>query len=98
MPMVMVELPVPPGFTPSADDFVALVKPGGKAAKYQMGPRSVLLYLTGLDKGEALTATYHLRATMPVKAASAGARAYEYYDPDIKGSSAETRFTVKARD
>ena len=71
-PMVMVELPVPPGFAPSADDFAALVKPGGKVAKYQVGPRSVLLYLTGLGKDEALTAAYRLKATMPVKAAAAG--------------------------
>ncbi len=97
-PMVMVELPIPPGFAPSADDFAALVKPGGKVAKYQVGPRSVLLYLTGLGKGETLTATYHLRATTPVKAAAAGARAYEYYDPDVRGSSAGTRFMVTARE
>jgi hypothetical protein len=35
---------------------------------------------------------------MPVKAAAAGARAYEYYDPDKQGSSPGTRFTVTARD
>src|SRR5205085_1134898 len=85
-PMVMVELPVPPGFVPSADDFVALVKPGGKVAKYQVRPGGVLLYLTGLDAGESLNVKYHLRATMPVKAAAAGAHAYEYYDPDKQGS------------
>ena len=97
-PMVMVELPVPPGFVPSADDFAALVKPGGKVAKYQMQPRSVLLYLTGLDKDEKLTVTYHLRATMPVNAAAAGPRVYEYYDPDKQGSRPGTRFTVEGRD
>ena len=54
--------------------------------------------LTGLDAGESLTVPYHLRATMPVKAATAGARAYEYYDPDKQGSSAGMRLTVNARD
>ena len=93
-PMVMVELPVPPGFTPSADEFTALV--GRRAAKVQVQPRTVLLYLNGLEAGRPLTVTYHLRATMPVKAAAPGARAYEYYDPDKQGSSAGTRFTVTA--
>jgi alpha-2-macroglobulin-like protein len=97
-PMVMVELPVPAGFVPSVDDFAALVKPGGKTAKYQIGPRSVLLYLTGLEAKESLTVKYHLRATMPVKAAVVGARVYEYYDPDKQGSSLRTRFTVAPRD
>ncbi|HVS36632.1 MAG TPA: hypothetical protein VMS17_13810, partial [Gemmataceae bacterium] len=96
-PMVMVELPIPPGFVPSADEFTALVKPGGGAAKVQMQPRSVLVYLTGLDRGERWTVRYHLRATMPVQAAAGGARAYEYYDPDKQGSSAGTRFTVTAQ-
>ena len=96
-PMMMVELPIPPGFAPSADDFAALVGPGKKVAKFQIQPRKVLLYLTGLDAGESLKAAYHLRATMPAKVAAAGARAYEYYDPDKQGSSAGTRLTVNAR-
>ena len=62
-PMVMVELPVPAGFTASAGDFAALAGPGKKIAKVQTRPGQVLLYLTGLDAGESLKATYHLRAT-----------------------------------
>jgi uncharacterized protein YfaS (alpha-2-macroglobulin family) len=96
-PMVMVELPIPPGFVPSTDDFAALIKPGGKVAKYQIQPRSVLLYLTALDKDEKLTATYHLTAKTPATAQAAGPRVYEYYDPDVQGSGPGTRFTVKAR-
>ena len=94
--MVMLELPIPPGFTLPPEDAAAFV--GGKTVKCQVQPRSVLLYLTGLAPNEKLTVQYHLRATMPVKAAAPGARVYEYYDPDKQGSSAGTRFTVTARD
>ena len=97
-PMVMVELPVPAGFAASADDFAGLVGPGKRIAKVQMRAGGVLLYLTGLDAGQPLTVTYRLRATMPADVAAAGARAYEYYDPDKRGSSPTTRLTVKARD
>ena len=97
-PMVMVELPVPAGFAASADDFAGLVGPGKRIAKVQIRAGSVLLYLTGLDAGQPLTVAYRLRATMPANVAAAGARAYEYYDPDKRGSSPATRLTVKARD
>jgi uncharacterized protein YfaS (alpha-2-macroglobulin family) len=93
-PMVMLDVPVPPGFTASIDTFEALVK-AGKIARYQARPRNVLVYLRGLEPGKPLELSYTLRATMPVKAASAGGRVYEYYDPQKEGRSPATRFTVK---
>jgi uncharacterized protein YfaS (alpha-2-macroglobulin family) len=69
-----------------------------RIAKYQMQPRTVLLYLTGLDAGESLKFTYHLRATTPAKVAAPGARVYEYYDPDQRGSSPAMRLTVLPRE
>jgi len=65
-----------------------------RIAKYQTQPRTVLLYLTGLDAGESLKVIYHLRATMPAKVAAAGARVYQYYDPDQRGISPAMRLTV----
>jgi uncharacterized protein YfaS (alpha-2-macroglobulin family) len=93
-PMVMLDLPVPPGFAAGTDTFEELVKTG-KIARYQIRPRSVLVYLRGLEPGKLLALSYELRATMPVKAASAGGRVYEYYDPQKEGRSPATRFTVK---
>jgi uncharacterized protein YfaS (alpha-2-macroglobulin family) len=92
-PMVMLDLPVPPGFDAAAEAFAALVK-AGKIARYQVRARSVLVYLRGLEPNAPLELAYTLRATMPVKAAAAGARVYEYYDPQKQGSSPATRFTV----
>jgi uncharacterized protein YfaS (alpha-2-macroglobulin family) len=95
--MVMLDLPVPAGFAVAADDFEALLKKG-TIARYQVRPRQVLVYLRDLSPGKPLELAYHLRATMPVKVAAAGARAYEYYDPDREGRSPPTRLTVKGRD
>jgi CD109 antigen len=95
--MVMLDLPVPAGFGPEADDFAALVQKGA-IARFQVQPRKVLVYLRDLRPGQPLELTYGLRATMPVKVAVAGARAYEYYDPDKEGRSPGERLTVKARD
>jgi alpha-2-macroglobulin-like protein len=95
-PMVMVELPVPPGFAFSADDIADAMRTNKRIAKYQVQPRTVLLYLTGLDAGESLKVAYHLRATMPAKVTAAGARVYEYYDPNQRGSSPAARLTILA--
>jgi hypothetical protein len=92
--MVMLDLPIPPGFAPVTEDFTALVR-SGVIARFQVPPRQVLVYLRGLDPAQPVSFTYHLRATMPVKAAVAGARVYEYYDPQKQARSNEARLTVK---
>ncbi len=91
--MVMLELPVPAGFAPVADDFAALVA-ARKAAKYQVQPRCVLVYLRELAPGEPLGLTYRLTATTPAKVTAPAARVYEYYNPDRQGRGSEARFTV----
>lgn len=96
-PMVMLDLPVPAGFAPVAEDFAALVKDGA-IARFQVRPRQVLVYLRNLVADTPLELTYRLRATMPVKVAAPGARVYEYYDPDREGRSPGVRLTVKPRE
>ena len=78
-PMVILDLPIPAGFAVEAEDFEAM-RSQGKIAKYQVMPRSVILYLRTLNPSEPLELTYHFRATMPVKILALGARAYEYYN------------------
>jgi uncharacterized protein YfaS (alpha-2-macroglobulin family) len=93
-PMVMLDLPVPPGFAPAAEDFQALVTKGS-IARFQAQPRSVLVYLRGLEPGQKLELGYRLRATMPVRVAAPGARVYEYYDPQKQATSRPERFVVR---
>ncbi|MGL4552257.1 MAG: MG2 domain-containing protein, partial [Gemmataceae bacterium] len=73
-PMVMVELPVPPGF--DAEGFEALV--ASKAvARFQVRPRSVLVYLIGLEAGKTLKLKYTLRARLAVRAEAGPGMVYE---------------------
>jgi hypothetical protein len=93
--MVMIDLPVPPGFVPAAEDFAALVgKPNG-IARFQASSRQVLVYLRGLPTDKPLEITYHLRATSPAKVSARGARVYEYYAPERQAVTPALAMTVR---
>ncbi len=64
--MVLVDLPVPPGFTVHSDDFTALVE-AGRIARFQVQNGNVLVYLRELTANAPLELSYRLRATMAVK-------------------------------
>jgi hypothetical protein len=93
-PMVMLDLPIPPGFTARSDDFEKLVA-AGRIGKYQIRARGVLVYLRGLEPAKPLVLEYALQAQMVVKAAVPGARVYEYYDPAKRGESKGVEVVVK---
>jgi len=95
-PMVMLDLPIPPGFALDPGELAELVG-RKKIARYQLTGRQAIVYLTGLQPGEKLVLNYTLRATMPVKVTSPAARVYEYYDPDKQGFSKATQLTVTPR-
>jgi uncharacterized protein YfaS (alpha-2-macroglobulin family) len=95
VPMVMVDLPIPPGFTIDTEQLDEYVS-GGEIAKYQLTPRSVILYLRELLDGDPLVLTYKLRATLVVRTTAPAARVYEYYDPDRQGTSGTALLTVTA--
>jgi uncharacterized protein YfaS (alpha-2-macroglobulin family) len=92
--MVMLELPVPAGFAPVLDEFEQMQEKG-VAAKFQVLPGSVLVYLRDLPAGQPLEFGYQLRATMAGNVTAPAARVYEYYDPDRQGQSAAVRIKVK---
>jgi len=92
--MVMLELPVPAGFAPVADDFNALLQKG-TIARFQIKPGQVLVYLRDLAAGQPLEVSYRLQAQMPVKVAVPAARVYEYYAPERQGQSQAATLVVK---
>ncbi len=94
-PMVILDLPIPAGFAVQGEDLTEQVE-SGTIAKYQLTPRSAVVYLRQLPPGEPLELRYRLRATMPVRLTTRPARAYEYYDPDTQVASAVSRLTVTA--
>jgi hypothetical protein len=95
-PMVILDLPIPGGFTLEPGELDEL-KGSGKLAKYQLTPRKAIVYLRGLASGESLELRYRLRATMPVKVAVPAAVAYEYYNPDHRGESEAVELEAAAK-
>ncbi|HZY85851.1 MAG TPA: hypothetical protein VFE78_13535, partial [Gemmataceae bacterium] len=78
--MVIVDLPVPPGFTVDAGEFAELV--GAKRVqKFSVTARQVTLYLGDVKPGSAQAFEYTLRPKYPIKAKAPAAVAYEYYTP-----------------
>jgi uncharacterized protein YfaS (alpha-2-macroglobulin family) len=94
-PMVILDLPIPAGFAMLSEDLEKLTA-AETIAKYQLTPRSAVIYLRQLSPAEPLVLRYRLRATMPVKITVPPARAYEYYDPDKQVSSTVAYLTVTA--
>jgi hypothetical protein len=95
-PMVVLDLPIPGGFAIERDALDRLVKEE-KLARYQVTPRSAIVYLRGLVPSRPLELSYRLRAVMPVKLTAPAPRAYEYYDPDRGGFGAPVLLTVAPR-
>jgi uncharacterized protein YfaS (alpha-2-macroglobulin family) len=92
--MVMLDLPVPPGFVPLTDDLEALQR-DGQVAKFSVEPGKIVVYLRELRRERPLEVRYGLQAVQPVKAVSAGARVYEYYAPEREAKTGPVLLTVK---
>jgi uncharacterized protein YfaS (alpha-2-macroglobulin family) len=93
-PMVILDLPIPAGFTLETEDLAKLVSEQ-KIEKFQVNARSAVVYLRGLERGKPLRLSYALRAKMPVQVTVPAARVYEYYNTDKQGRSAPTNITAK---
>jgi uncharacterized protein YfaS (alpha-2-macroglobulin family) len=94
-PMILLDLPLPAGFSTDATEFENMVK-AGQIAKYQITPRSVIVYLRALAPDQPMSLQYRLTATMPVKISVPAASVYEYYDPTRRAESSTTAMVVKA--
>jgi uncharacterized protein YfaS (alpha-2-macroglobulin family) len=79
-PMVIVDLPVPAGFSPDEAGLAALRTTPG-VDKVQVTPRSLVVYLRELPAGKSLELTYGLRAGASARVTVPAAEVYEYYDP-----------------
>jgi uncharacterized protein YfaS (alpha-2-macroglobulin family) len=95
LPMVLVDLPIPAGFETDRSDFARLVA-AGTIEKYQVTPRSVIVYLRSLAAGRPLEIAWEMRPTMPVEITTSAAVAYEYYAPERLAVSGTSRLTVAA--
>jgi hypothetical protein len=91
--MVIVDLPVPPGFTVDAGDFAELVG-SKKIEKFTVTSRQVTLYVGDVKPGDAKTFEYALKPKYPIKAKAPSAVAYEYYTPANRAESKPVELAV----
>jgi hypothetical protein len=95
-PMVVLDLPIPGGFTLERDSPDRLVAEGD-VARYQVTTRSAIVNLRGQAPGRPLVLPHRLRALMLARVTVPSARVYEYYDPDRRGSSRPGQLSVAPR-
>lgn len=91
--MVIADLGVPPGFTPDASAFEALVKKG-TIDKYSITGRQITLYFGRMEKGRRHEIEYTLTPRFPIRAQTPGSGAYEYYTPENRGSGRPSTLRV----
>jgi alpha-2-macroglobulin-like protein len=94
IPMVMVDLPVPPGFQLVSDGLEKLVQQK-VIEKIEVKAGQLLVYLRELRPERPITLGYQLRATMPLAVSVNGGTVYEYYDPAKRSSSPNVTVEVR---
>lgn len=81
--MVLLDLGVPPGFTPLTGDLDELV--GSRViSRYDLTGRLVICYLDKLDRNKPLEFSYRLKAKYPIRAKVPRTQAYDYYTPTTR--------------
>ncbi len=92
-PMIIVDLPIPAGFTLETDSFSNLVGTGA-IAKFQTTSQSAIIYLRSIDNKARATLRYRMRATMPVTLTVPPAVVYEYYNAEQRAMSRAAQIVV----
>jgi uncharacterized protein YfaS (alpha-2-macroglobulin family) len=93
LPMILADLPIPPGFAPDTASLNAL-QSRGTIEKYQLTSRQIIVYLRALNPNTPLQLPYTLRPQMPANVQSPPATVYEYYKPENRGSTLPTNLTI----
>lgn len=94
--MLLVEVPVPAGFTARPEDFAKLTD-DKVIARYQIDSGRVLVYLREMQRNGRLELPYTLDARQVVDTTAPGGRVYEYYEPTRQAFGAATRLQVVER-
>ena len=90
---ILVDLGLPPGFSPLTEDLEALIEQG-LADRYELTGRQILLYLTDVPSGQIIPFSYRLRARFPIKTQTGLSQAYDYYSPSYQDTQLPQRIRV----
>ena len=91
---LLVDLGLPPGFSPLTEDLDALVAQG-LIARYELTGRQILIYMTDVPSGQRYTLPYRLQARFPIQAQTPSSQAYDYYTPEQQDTATPQRIIVK---
>jgi hypothetical protein len=90
---VIVDLPIPPGFTVDGGDFAELVA-AKKIMRFSVTARQVTLYVGDVKSKSEHVFEYSLKPRYPIKAKAPAAVAYEYYTPAHRAASKPVALVV----
>ena len=62
--------------------------------RYELTGRQIVLYLTNVRSGEAISIAYRLQARYPVRAQTPASQVFDYYAPDQEGVEPPQRIIV----
>ena len=94
LPMVLVDLGLPPGFAVITAKLDAAVSDGA-IMKYELPGQQISVYLEALKPKETVTILYELQAKYPLKAVAKSSSAYLYYETTTRSGTAGAEFTVE---
>jgi hypothetical protein len=90
---LLVDLGIPPGFTPLTPDLDALVE-AGSIERYELTGRQIIFYLTDVPSGQIYELTYRLQARFPIRAQTPASTVYDYYTPEQQATEPPQRIVV----
>lgn len=90
----MIEVGLPPGFTPRPGQLEAVVKRSG-VARHEVGTRRIVFYLNELRPNQTLQLNFDLVARVPIRTDIPESKAYPYYNPEQAATSAPVPITVR---
>jgi hypothetical protein len=93
---VIVDLPIPPGFTVDAGDFAEMVA-AKKVQRFDVTARQVILYIGDVKVDSQRSFEYSLKPKYPIKAKAPGAVAYEYYTPANRATTKPVALVVEEK-
>jgi alpha-2-macroglobulin-like protein len=94
--MVIVDLPIPPGFSVDGGEFAEWVT-AKKIQKFSVTARQATLYLGDVKPGDKLSFEYVLKPKYPIKAKAPGALTYEYYTPTNRATTKPVELVVEEK-
>jgi hypothetical protein len=93
---MIVDLPIPPGFTAENSDFARMVR-AGKVMRFDAAAQRMTLYLGDVKVGSEQSFEYGLKPKYPAEVTAPPATAYEYYTPANRASSAAVKLLVQEK-